>query len=206
MLFSYYGLKLEVPKGVYYPSEDSLFLCDWLIKNRPKFQRAIDVGCGCGLIAILLAKLSRKKVEAIDVSELAVEATRQNAKRNRVRVRTYLSDLLSNAKGSYDLIVSNPPYLPQSPEDRLLPKEVRAMWCGGKEFIERLLREGSEKLRPKGSIAFVYSSLSLKRKNIEELAAKFGLKAKVVNCMKLPWEELYLVVARSEDEGSEEGE
>jgi len=206
MLFSYYDLELEVPESVYYPSEDSLFLCDWLLENRPKFERAIDVGCGCGIIAILLAKLSRKEVDAVDVSRLAILTTRRNAKRNEVKVRAYLSDLFSNVKGSFDLIVSNPPYLPHSSEDRMVPEEVRRMWCGGKEFIERLLAGGSERLRPNGIIVFVCSTLSLNQEEVKKLAAKFGLKASIAKSTKLPWEELFLVVVRSEEEGTEKSE
>src|SRR3989344_4134783 len=87
------SIKLEVPKHVYYPDEDSLLMADTLQQLFIKHAKVLEVGCGSGLTSILLAKSN--EVTAVDISEEAVKATIQNAKHNKVNVNAFCSDLLS---------------------------------------------------------------------------------------------------------------
>ena len=74
--------------------------------------RAVDIGCGAGPGAILIARTCRDaEVLAVDINPTALQLTRVNAALAGVQVAALESDLLSAVPGSFDLIVSNPPYL-----------------------------------------------------------------------------------------------
>lgn len=74
--------------------------------------RIVDIGCGAGPGAILAARLRPEaEVIAVDINPAALRLTEVNATLAGVRVTARLSDLLTNAPGQFDLIVSNPPYL-----------------------------------------------------------------------------------------------
>jgi release factor glutamine methyltransferase len=127
----------------------------------------LDVGTGCGNIAVALAaEMAGARVVATDVSPLALETARENARRNgvidRVRfVRTSLLDGISPSVPAFDFIVSNPPYVPASDRERLLP-EVReyepgeALFVEGRGilFFQHLIGEGPKYLRPGGFLCF----------------------------------------------------
>ncbi len=75
-------------------------------------RRAVDIGCGAGPGAILIARACPDaEVFAVDINEAALRLTRVNAALAGVRVTAVDSNLLSAVAGSFDLIVSNPPYL-----------------------------------------------------------------------------------------------
>jgi len=75
-------------------------------------RRAVDIGCGAGPGAVLVARACpNAEVFAVDINEAALRLTRVNAALAGVRVTAVDSDLLSAVTGSFDLIVSNPPYL-----------------------------------------------------------------------------------------------
>ena len=96
----------------------------------------LDVGAGSGCIAITLAKhLPGAAVTATDISDAALEVARANAERNGVRVEFVRGSLLEPVAGRcFDLIVSNPPYIP-SQEIEALEPEVR-------DFDPRLALDG----------------------------------------------------------------
>jgi SAM-dependent methyltransferase len=76
------------------------------------FNRTIDVGCGAGVAAILIAaEGAALEVFASDINHAALRLTRINAALNGVTVTTVHSDLLQSCEGSFDLIVANPPYI-----------------------------------------------------------------------------------------------
>ncbi len=75
-------------------------------------HRAVDVGCGAGPAAIVLARAQpQAQVVGVDINPAAVLITRVNALLAGVAVQALHSDLLSGVEGEFDLIVSNPPYL-----------------------------------------------------------------------------------------------
>ncbi len=85
------------------------------------FVRILDVGTGSGAIAIALAHhLPHARVTAIDLSADALRIAEENAKRNSVTVRFLQGDLLAPVAGQqFDIIVSNPPYVPATDRDTL---------------------------------------------------------------------------------------
>lgn len=92
--------------------------------QRGPVRRAVDIGCGGGPGAVLLARANPDaEVLAVDINPAALRMTRVNAALAGVRVAAVESDLLSAVAGTFDLIISNPPYL--------VDPDVRAYRHGG---------------------------------------------------------------------------
>jgi len=119
----------------------------------------VDVGTGSGCIAITLAKeLPEAEISATDISSSALSLARENAQRLGVanRIQFYERDLLAGfPAASFDLVISNPPYVGESEEDavqlEVLKFEPRhAVFAGpsGTEIIERLIPQAQVALTP----------------------------------------------------------
>lgn len=125
----FYELTFEVNSAVLIPRPETEELVDWIIKeNKNTKANILDIGTGSGCIAIALKKnLPEALVKAMDVSEKALEVARQNALNNQVSVDFILSDILNQempkANKSWDIVVSNPPYVTQS-EKKLMQRNV----------------------------------------------------------------------------------
>ncbi len=114
----FYGLSFEVNANVLIPRPETEELVEWILANNPPQQKQqlkiLDIGTGSGCIAISLAKnLPNAAVFAIDVSAKALEVAQRNAQLNDVEVAFILQDILTaeNLPESFDIIVSNPPYV-----------------------------------------------------------------------------------------------
>ena len=123
--------------------------------------RIVDVGTGSGCIALALAKeLPHAEIQAVDLSEAALEIARANAARHQLesRIQFHQGNLLQVFdKNSFDFVVSNPPYVGDSEED-LVQLEVRkfeprdAIFAGptGVEVIARLIPQAQAALSKGG--------------------------------------------------------
>lgn len=155
----------------------------------------LDLCTGSGLVAVRAA-LSGAQVVAADVSWRALISTRLNARLNGVRVRTRRGDLFAAVPGErFDLIVTNPPYLPsrEEPPARGL---ARAWEAGpsGRLFIDRICAQAPEHLNPGGVLLLLHSSLCGEQASVESLRER-GLETSVVLRNRGPLGEL--VSARS---------
>ncbi|MFZ1086912.1 MAG: HemK/PrmC family methyltransferase [Terracidiphilus sp.] len=127
-----------------------------------KVIRIVDVGTGSGAVAIALAhKLPQASITAVDLSKSALAIARENAKRNGVALRFLEGDLLAPVAGErFEIIVSNPPYVPTADRDSL-SVEVRdyepalALFAGedGLEVYRRLIPAAFDALTPGGYLA-----------------------------------------------------
>ncbi len=127
-----------------------------------RFLRILDIGTGSGAIAVALAhSLPHAQITAVDISESALDIARENAERNGAAIRLLQGDLLTPVAGeTFDLIVSNPPYVPETDRPSL-SVEVReyepdlALFAGrdGLEIYRRLIPEANAALAPGGCIA-----------------------------------------------------
>jgi len=123
----FYGLLFKVGPGILIPRSETEELVDWIVKdnNQNNSLRILDIGTGSGCIAVALAKnLTTPLIDAMDVSEPALKYARQNAASNNCRINFLKQDILSGQNKTarcYDLIVSNPPYIPGSDKSSILP-------------------------------------------------------------------------------------
>ena len=110
----FFGLRFEVNKKVLTPRMETEILVEQVLKFAEKKKKILDVGTGSGAIAITIAKTSEAEVSALDVSKSALITAQNNAKNNGVKIEFILSNLFENLKKKrkFDIIVSNPPYIP----------------------------------------------------------------------------------------------
>jgi ribosomal protein L3 glutamine methyltransferase len=140
----------------------------WLPAGRP-VKRAVDVCTGSGCLAILLAhQFVGAKIDAIELSPAAMAVAKFNVASHHVadRVKLFHSDVFDAVpRAKYDLILSNPPYVPTR-ELRGLPAEFKnepqIALDGGKDgldIIRKLLRQSSDRLQPHGIVALEVGGL-----------------------------------------------
>ena len=111
----FYGFPFQLSPAVLIPRPETEELVDWIYTDFKNTSCTIlDIGTGSGAIAVSLAKLlPEAKVTAIDVSEDALKIAEANASSNAVNVQFIKQDILDcqALDRSYDVIVSNPPYV-----------------------------------------------------------------------------------------------
>src|SRR5690242_14507056 len=129
--------------GVFAPRSDTWMLAGHL-QRHPRVRGAVlDVCTGSGAVAIAAARAGARSVTAVDVSRRALATVRINARLNGVHVRTRRGVLLDAVPGeAFDLIVSNPPYLPSGPElpSRGTDRHTEA-GPDGRRLLDRLIEQ-----------------------------------------------------------------
>ena len=140
----------------------------------------LDLCTGTGALALVAAKAGAETV-AIDISRRAVANVRLNAALNGVRIRALRGDLLAPVAGrDFDLIVTNPPYVP-APDERLPERGIERAWqagLDGRALIDRITAEAPAHLRPGGALLIVQSSINGTEATVDQLAEQ-GLDADV---------------------------
>ena len=127
----FYGLKFLVNSAALIPRQETEELVYWLINtcksNHWNNAKILDIGTGSGCIPISIKyKMPSCEVNAIDISEDALEVARHNAILNQTEIHFHKNDILTesdNLTEVYDIIVSNPPYIPHR-EINLMPNHV----------------------------------------------------------------------------------
>ncbi|HDL84831.1 MAG TPA: peptide chain release factor N(5)-glutamine methyltransferase [Candidatus Acetothermia bacterium] len=145
----FYGLRFRIRDDVFIPRPETEELLERALGLVPRDRdlACLDLGTGSGVIAVSLAKyLPRVKVTAVDLSTEAVELAQENAELNEVvdRVDVMRSNWFERVVGKFDLVISNPPYIPEE-EMENLPEEVRGheprrALAGGKEGMEEIAK------------------------------------------------------------------
>ena len=124
----FYGLALRVTPAVLIPRPETEYLVEAVLTEMKAVAEPsiLDVGTGSGAIAIALAHhLRHAKIIATDISPAALAVARENAARHDTNIRFVESDLLAALPDqTFDAIVSNPPYVPES-DRRILHPQVR---------------------------------------------------------------------------------
>ncbi len=168
--WEFYGLPMTVSPDVLIPRMDTELLVDAaksLLVGRKMDARILDLCCGSGCIACALGhELPASRLVAVDISASALEICRKNLAANRLSSRCITLQADATAApplsiGSFDMIVSNPPYVP-SDEIMTLDSSVRdfePIWAldGGKDgmrFFKGILKYWKSLLRPGGYLLF----------------------------------------------------
>ena len=110
-------LDFTVSEGVLIPRPETEELVEWVASGAKRGARILDVGTGSGAIAVALAKkVEGAEVVAVDISEKALHIAAENVARHNANVTLVKADALGDMShlGQFDIIVSNPPYIPQS--------------------------------------------------------------------------------------------
>jgi release factor glutamine methyltransferase len=124
--------------------------------------RALDLCTGSGALAVAAGRAGARSVTAVDVSWRAVAAARINGLLNGVSVRAVRGSLFEPLAGrSYDVIVSNPPYLPASDDELPQSGPERAWEAGtdGRVLIDAIAAGAADHLRPGGVLLLIQSSV-----------------------------------------------
>lgn len=157
--WEFYGLPFFVDSRVLIPRPDTEMLVETALKLLSSDRRdVLDLCCGSGCIGIALAAKGGANVTAADISADALSVTERNAKRNGVTVKTVRSDLFDGIAGTFDLIVSNPPYLTAQEMDErdksLCFEPASALFGGadGLDFYRRIARGFRRFLNPGGTL------------------------------------------------------
>jgi release factor glutamine methyltransferase len=167
----FYGLPFRISCDVLIPRPETEHLVEKVLELTRNFTtpRIVDVGTGSGAIAVALAhKLPQAQITAVDISPPALALAHRNAEQNSVasRIRFLPGDLLTPvAAEQFDIVVSNPPYVP-SADRASLAVEVRdyepalALFAGddGLQVYRRLIPATFAALAPGGYVALEIGS------------------------------------------------
>ncbi len=192
---SFCGLEMEVSRHVLVPRPETELLAERACKFLRGFPadyepRALDLGTGSGCLAIAMAvNASRARVDAVDISEEALNTARQNAARHQVaeRIAFHAGDAFAALahKTTFDLIVSNPPYIASAEIETLEPEvrdfEPRLALDGGPDgmdFYRRIAAEAGAHLRPSGKIMLELNDFGAPA--IGEIFARQGWKVAAI--------------------------
>ena len=159
----FYDLRFHVTPDVLIPRQETEELCEWglsFLQKQPA-PTALDLCTGSGAIAVTLAyRCPKAEVTASDLSGNALGVAQKNALANGVNVRFLQGDLWEPLEGMrFDLILSNPPYIPSLECESLQPevmREPRMALDGGADgldFYRRIAQGAQEHLNPGGMIA-----------------------------------------------------
>ncbi len=154
---------IKVNKDVLIPRFETELLVEKTINYINKYfnkeTSILDIGTGSGCIAITLSKKTNSKVTAIDISDKALEVAKTNSKLNNTNINFIKSDIFSNIKDKYDIIISNPPYIRYDEEIMDIVKNNEphlALYAdnNGLYYYEKILKECSKYLNKNYLIAF----------------------------------------------------
>ena len=178
------------PPGVYRAQDDTSLLID--IMNRGGFaddRDVLDVGTGGGALAVAAARAGAASVSAVDLSLRSVLTARLNCRLNGADVAVYRGDLFVPVRGrKFDLILTNPPYVPASTS--VLPRyRLARCWDAGwdgRALLDRICDGAPAALTETGVLLLVQSQVSGEQATIERLGVA-GLQASIVARAAVPF-------------------
>lgn len=168
----FYGKQFEVNENVLIPRPETEELVHLIIDEQERApERILDIGTGSGCISISLADhFSNTEILATDISRQALKVAERNAKMNNVKVEFVQHDVLNKdleALGSFDIIVSNPPYVAEEERKELaqhvLSHEPHLALFSSPEdpliFYRRIAEKGRSVLNEGGRLYFELNSM-----------------------------------------------
>jgi release factor glutamine methyltransferase len=156
----FFGREFRVTPDVLIPRPETEHVVEAALRHAGGASRILDIGTGSGALAVTLALETGAETWATDVSPAAAAVAAANARELGARVHFVVCDIASAIRSaSFDLIVSNPPYVPLRDREGL-QREVRdyephvALFAGtsGFDIYERIAADAPRVLRPEGSL------------------------------------------------------
>jgi release factor glutamine methyltransferase len=157
------GLEFEVSPAALIPRHDTETLVEEAIKRCRGGEKILDIGLGSGCIAVALArKLPLASIYGVEKSASALELALRNAKRHDATIEIAAGSLFEPFEGMlFDIVVSNPPYIPTGEIPSLQPEvreyePVEALDGGpdGLDFYRKIIPSASEHMSPGGWLMF----------------------------------------------------
>lgn len=192
------GMDFEVSDAVLIPRPETEELVDWIASEVGDSASILDVGTGSGCIAIALSRaVSGSSVLALDISADALAVARRNGAKYAPDVRFVEGDALSDFSAlfaeKFDVVVSNPPYIPDS-DSRLMRRNVTdyephtALFVPDNDpllFYRSIARSALKMLKAEGKLYFeIYESLAdemqrmLRAEGYEEIVVREDFRGK----------------------------
>lgn len=180
--WNFYGLDLLVDKRALIPRYETEILVDLIINDNSNNKKILDIGTGSGAISLALSKnLKDSKVIGVDISKNAIDLANENKiKLNINNVEFKESDIFSNIKEKFDIIVSNPPYINKKDFEKLDNKlyyEPQNALYGGEDglyFYKKIIKNAKNFLNKNGKI---YLEIGYDQKDsISNLLEEYGYK------------------------------
>ncbi len=156
------GLSFLVNPSVLIPRQDTETLVEQVLQKVEPSMQILDMctGSGCILISIL-KNAPGTQGTGVDISRQALNVAKENAKRNGVNADFERSDLFENVEGTFDMIVSNPPYIPSDVIPTLMPEVMTyepMIALDGMEdglfFYRKIVAASKDYLKEKGWLLF----------------------------------------------------
>ncbi|MFH9613491.1 HemK2/MTQ2 family protein methyltransferase [Streptomyces pratensis] len=176
--------------GVYAPQADTFLLAEALrAEGIAKGTDLLDVCTGSGALAVLAARMGAR-VSATDISRRAVTAARLNAARAGQRVRVLHGDLTGPITDErFDVVVSNPPYVPTPPGRHPRKHRSSVAWDAGRsgrQALDRICAHARDMLHPQGVLLIVHSALCGVDETLRRLA-EAGMHGSVTHQACVPF-------------------
>ena len=142
-------LELEVTEEIWNPTPNGVLLGEVLESMDFSGESALELGTGCGIHAIILAKRGARELLLTDIDDSVLSIARNNLDRHQVEttIRCLVADWIQVDAGGFDNLIANPPYCVSGKRYR-------------RYFIDTLLLEAHKLVRPGGRIIFIHSTMA----------------------------------------------
>lgn len=180
---------LRLP-GVYPPQRDTWLLADVLAdEDIGPDTRVLDLCAGTGALSLRAAAAGAGRVTAVDLSRRALASTWINARVNGHSIRIMRGDLTEPVRTErFDLVVSNPPYVPAR-GDALPARGIARCWDAGRDgraLLDRICMQAPEVLDAGGTLLLMQSAMSGIEKT-QIMLEEQGLRVDVVSRVEIPF-------------------
>jgi len=159
----FYNLTFKIQKGIFIPQKDTEILLEKTVElinkhwKKRKRLKILDIGTGCGNLAICLAKNNPHwKITATDINQRALKVTSENAAIHQIKnLKVAQSNLFENLKDKYNVIITNPPYISEKDYKALpfltkqQPKKALVARNNGYWFYEKIIQQTRQYLTKK---------------------------------------------------------
>ena len=161
----FYGRTFRVNPNVLIPRAETEILVEEAVRRINSPVEILDIGAGSGIISIILAIETNSTITAVEKSRSAMYVLKRNISSHKVkdRVIPLRANLFPPLQKRYDMIVSNPPYVPENEWEQLEPgvkdyepKMALAAGEDGLLYIREIIRRAGEFLKPGGTLALEF--------------------------------------------------
>ena len=151
-----------------------------MVRNKPNF---LEIGTGpYAMLAIYLYRRGYLRIIANDINQDYVQSALKTVSLNDADFMIVKSDLFSNIKGKFDIILFNSVYIPRRKGQELmlnLIHQSETHWCGGdsgKEIIERFLKKAADHLSPDGAVFLGFNPYYLPEDRMHQIVKQYNYR------------------------------